>query len=283
MQVVDRVQELVARVEALDDVHARKTAHELLDALLELYGDGLERIVHALDEAGDPGAKVKDALVSDGVVASLLMIHGLYPVDLETRVNEALERVRPYMDSHGGGVEVLGLEDDVLRLRLHGSCDGCPSSASTLELAIKKELEEAAPDLLGIEVEGVVEQQQPSFSGKSLTVVSSAPAAPTAPTWTTLEVDQPEGDGATRASINGTRLLIANVGGTLLAYRDTCASCRSPIVHGELVGGVLTCPSCSSRFALPLAGRLVGGTEPLQLTPIPLLVEDGAVKVALAR
>ena len=278
MELADRVQELVARVEALDDATARATAQELLDAMIELYGDGLERIVHALDEAGDAGAKVKDALVSDGVVASLLMIHGLYPVELETRVHEALERVRPYMESHGGGVEVLGLEDDVLRLRLHGSCDGCPSSASTLELAIKQELEEAAPDLLGIEVEGLVEQKQPSFSGGALPLVSAEP-----PAWTALDVESPEGDKAARATVNGTRLLLANVGGTLLAYRDTCAACRSPLVHGELEGGVLTCPSCSRRFALPLAGRLVGGTEPLQLTPVPLLVEDGAVKVALAR
>lgn len=278
MELADRVQELVARVEALDDATARATAQELLDAMIELYGGGLERIVHALDEAGDAGAKVKDALVSDGVVASLLMIHGLYPVDLETRVHEALERVRPYMESHGGGVEVLGLEDDVLRLRLHGSCDGCPSSASTLELAIKQELEEAAPDLLGIEVEGLVEQKEPSFSGGALPLV-----AVETPAWTALDVESPEGDKAARATVNGTRLLLANVGGTLLAYRDTCAACRSPLVHGELEGGVLTCPSCSRRFALPLAGRLVGGTEPLQLTPVPLLVEDGAVKVALAR
>ncbi len=276
MEVVDRVQELVARVEAFDDPDARATAQELLDALLELYGDGLERIVQVLDEAGAPGAQVKDALVSDSVVASLLMIHGLYPVDLETRVQEALERVRPYMESHGGGVEVLGLEDDVLRLRLHGSCDGCPSSASTLELAIKQELEQAAPDLLGIEVEGLVEQKQPSFSGGALPLVSAEPS------WTTLDVASPGGDRAARATVNGTRLLLANVGGTLLAYRDTCAACRSPLVHGELEGGVLTCPSCSRRFALPLAGRLVGGIEPLQLTPVPLLVEDGEVKVAVA-
>lgn len=277
MEVVDRVQELVARVESLDDPVARETAQELLDALLELYGDGLERIVAALDEAGEAGDALRAKLAEDGVVSSLLLIHGLYPVPLADRVAEALERVRPYMESHGGGVDVLGLEDDVLRLRLHGSCDGCPSSASTLELAIKQELEQTAPDLLGIEVEGLVEQKTPSFSGGALPLVSAEPA------WTTLDVEQPPGDQAARATVNGTRLLLANVGGTLLAYRDTCAACRSPLVHGELEGGVLTCPSCSRRFALPLAGRLVGGAEPLQLTPVPLLVEDGEVKVALAR
>jgi Fe-S cluster biogenesis protein NfuA/nitrite reductase/ring-hydroxylating ferredoxin subunit len=277
VQIADRVSELVARVEALDDAAARETAHELLDALLELYGDGLERIVHALDEAGPAGAEVKEALAADGVVSSLLLIHGLYPVPLAERVQEALERVRPYMESHGGGVELLSLEDDVARLRLHGSCDGCAASASTLELAIKQELEALAPDLEGIEVEGIVEQAQPTFSGTALPVVAAAPA------WTTLDVESPGGDAATRATVNGTRLLLANVGGTLLAYRDTCAACRSPLAHGELEGGMLTCPSCSRRFALPLAGRLVGGDEPLQLTPVPLLVEDGAVKVALAR
>ena len=280
MELAERVQELVVRVEALDDSEARETARELLDAMLELYGDGLERILHALDAAGDQGAKVKDELAADGVVSTLLMIHGLYPVPLEARVGEALDRVRPYLESHGGNVEVVALEDDVLHLRLQGSCDGCPSSASTLELAIKQELEQAAPDLLGIEVEGVVEQPARAFSGKSLQLVSGEPVPPA---WTALEFDRPDGDGAAQASINGTRLLIANVGGTLLAYRDACASCRSPLTHGEIVGGVLTCPSCSRQFALPLAGRLVGGDEPLQLTPVPLLIEDGAVKVALTQ
>ena len=68
---------------------------------------------------------------------------------------EALDNVRPYMESHGGNVELVSLEDGVARIRLEGSCDGCPASSSTLELAIKTALEETAPDLLGIEVEGI--------------------------------------------------------------------------------------------------------------------------------
>ena len=63
--------------------------------------------------------------------------------------------MRPYMESHGGDVELLGIEDGVARLRLEGSCHGCAASASTLELAIKQALRDAAPDLLGMEVEGV--------------------------------------------------------------------------------------------------------------------------------
>ena len=56
---------------------------------------------------------------------------------------EALDSVRPYMESHGGDVELLGIEDGVARMRLVGHCKGCPASEATLELAIKKALEES--------------------------------------------------------------------------------------------------------------------------------------------
>jgi Fe-S cluster biogenesis protein NfuA len=152
--LMQRVQELTERLQAVPDRAAREAGEGLVSAVIDLYGEGLERIVRALDEAGPEAAGVRQALVDDGVVASLLLIHGLYPVDLETRVQEALDGVRPYMHSHGGDVELLGLEDGVARLRLEGSCQGCPASAATLEQALRQALEEAAPDLAGMEVEG---------------------------------------------------------------------------------------------------------------------------------
>src|SRR5919204_4618938 len=198
--------------------------------------------------------RIFDPCARDGVVASLLLIHGLYPVDLETRVREALETVRPYMESHGGGVEILSLEDGVLRLRLEGSCNGCGASASTLELAIKHALDEAAPDLEGIEVEGVVEPRAaPTFPGGQLPLVGSAPG------WTEIDVGGVPGDGLVPFDVAGSRLVVANVGGTLLAYRNRCAGCGGEIDSGELEGGVLTCASCRRPFALTLAGRALGG------------------------
>jgi Fe-S cluster biogenesis protein NfuA len=138
----------------VSDPAAREVGEALVSAIMDLYGEGLERIVRALDEAGPEAEGLRRAIVDDGVVASLLLIHGLYPVDLETRVQEALDGVRPYMHSHGGDVELLSLEEGVARLRLEGSCQGCPASAATLEQAIRQALEEAAPDLVGMEVEG---------------------------------------------------------------------------------------------------------------------------------
>ncbi len=81
-------------------------------------------------------------------------MHGLHPYPVETRVEAALARVRPYLGSHGGDVELLGVDEaGVVRLRLLGSCDGCPSSAVTLQLAVEGAVEDAAPEIRGIEVE----------------------------------------------------------------------------------------------------------------------------------
>ena len=143
---------LAARVEELTaQLEPGGVAEELAGALMDLYGEGLVRIFDAIAEDGSEA--LRSRLVEDGVVASLLLIHDLYPVPLEERVQEALDSVRPYMESHGGNVELLGIEDGVARLRLEGSCHGCAASASTLELAVEEALRATAPDLEGIDVE----------------------------------------------------------------------------------------------------------------------------------
>ena len=277
--LVRRVQELDERLEAVGDSVAREAADELVGTVMDLYGEGLERIFGALADGGSATLAVREQLVNDPVVAGLLLIHGLHPVGLEERVRAALESVRPYLQSHSGDVDLLGLDEGVVRLRLQGSCDGCPSSASTLELAIEQALEEAAPDLAGIEVEGVVEAQ-PVFHGRQLPLA----AAPTStPGWTPLDgLDVLTPDTMNAALVDGVKLVVANVGGTLLAYRNECAGCGGSLDRGDLEYGILTCPGCGRSFQLPLAGRLLGGEESLQLTPVPLLAENGGVKVAVA-
>lgn len=282
-ELVARVEELSERFETVEPV-AREIAEELLAAMLELYGEGLERIFQALAEGGAHTEELRDRLVEDGVVGSLLLIHDLHPIPLEARVREALDSVRPYMESHGGGVELVSLDDDVARLRLEGSCDGCRASASTLELAIRRALDEAAPDLAGIEVEGVVEAApQPPRPLKPLPLLGSEPAPAAAkPFWASLDgLAVAEGELAPW-SVDGRRLVVANVRGTLLAYLDRCAACGDPLVGGELDGGVLSCPSCARRFDLPRAGRSLEPGDPQQLSPVPLLAEDGGVRVAVA-
>jgi Fe-S cluster biogenesis protein NfuA len=141
-----RARELVARIDALlDDVHDV----ELVQALVELYGEGLARIV-----AHDPECVA--GVAGDEVVSYLLLLHGLHPVPVEERVLGALADVRPYLEQHGGDVELLGIDGGVARLRLQGTCNGCASSTATLKLAIEDAIQRAAPDIESVEAEGAV-------------------------------------------------------------------------------------------------------------------------------
>ncbi len=127
-------------------------AEELLRLVSELYGAGIGRVV-ALAEERAPD--LLDAFVEDDLVASLLLVLGLHPKPLETRVADALQEVRPFLASHAGGVELLGVDAEagVVHLRLLGSCDGCPSSAVTLQMAVERAIVEAAPEIIRIDVD----------------------------------------------------------------------------------------------------------------------------------
>jgi Fe-S cluster biogenesis protein NfuA len=139
-------------------------ALEAVQALVALYGEGLARIVARLD------APLVHELAGDELVGHLMLLHDLHPVGVEQRVREALDGVAPYLASHGGGVELLGIEDGVARLALRGHCDGCPSSEVTLRLAVENAIRMAAPELAAIAAEGMVEP------GADTTLVCPLPA-----------------------------------------------------------------------------------------------------------
>jgi Fe-S cluster biogenesis protein NfuA/nitrite reductase/ring-hydroxylating ferredoxin subunit len=274
-QLVARVQELSAQLEAVAEPGTLAVAEELSAVIVQMYGAGLERIVEVIAGEGDAGEQVRDALAADDLVASLLLIHDLYPVPLEERVVQALDKVRPYMESHGGDVELLGIEDGVARLRLQGSCKSCSASSATLELAVRQALEEMAPDLLGMDVDGLPDPEEEVLSGMALPMLQTR-------AWFDVDgVGALAPDALASAEVAGVPLVIGNVEGTLLAYRNTCVSCGGALDGGALVAGALTCPGCGRSFFLPRAGRSLDD-DGIQLEPVPLLRENGSVRVALA-
>ena len=200
---------------------------------------------------------------------ALLLIHGLHPDSLETRVRAALDKIRPYLQSHGGNVELISLENDVARLRLQGTCKTCPSSLATLELAVRQSVEEACPDLMGFEVEGVAPLPNP---GPRL--------PPEAPRWTLVEGLGPFPEGSLRGlEVAGVPVLICKARGCLYAYRDVCPACNQPLAHGKLADEILTCRQ-GHRFDVHHAGRGCDSPD-VHLDPLPLLAQGETVKVSV--
>ena len=148
----DRIETLFDQLRVSADPRTFDQAEELLRLVTELYGAGLARVVELLQVEAP---ELLTVLVDDELLGSLFVVHGLHPQDLATRVAAALDSVRPFLQGHGGDVELLELDEAVgaVHLRLLGSCDGCPSSAVTLRTEVERAIAEAAPEILTIDVE----------------------------------------------------------------------------------------------------------------------------------
>jgi Fe-S cluster biogenesis protein NfuA len=164
----DRLQEL----ERLGDPAVQARVREVVQALLDLHGEGLGRILGHLESAGAAGAAALEACARDDVIGGLLLLHGLHPLDLESRVLQALDDVRPRLRAHHGDVELIGVADGVVRLRLLGSCHGCASSAVTMKQTIEQAVLGRAPDAVALEVEGAVDEPLTTADGRPLVVLS---------------------------------------------------------------------------------------------------------------
>ncbi len=296
----DRINTLL-EASAAGGAVARERAEELVRLVADLYGAGLERLLTVLHEAGHLDDEVLATLAADDLVSSLLLVHDLHPYGVLTRVEQALEGVRPYLGSHGGDVELLGISDEgVVRLRLLGSCDGCASSAVTLKLAVEGAVEAAAPEVVGIEVETPI----------ASTEVAAGPVIAVDSLWSRLEPARGAGrlnpgrqgsswetvtglaalsDGeVTTLDVTGTPVLGCRIGTDLYAFVGRCDRCGDPMADatlGRLLGGVtgdaaLRCSACGTHFQVRRAGACLESPE-LHLDPLPLLVDSGTVSVAV--
>lgn len=257
-----RIQALIEQVESVPDPASRQLMGDCLASLLEIYGDGIARIMAHADQA------FREKLATDEVVRALLLVHGLHPIPVERRLAEALESVRPYMESHGGDIELVSVEDGVATLRLAGHCKTCPSSSATLELAVRAAIEEACPDLDGIEVEDMAEPTGHEFH---------LPAG--APQWHILDAAKLNGATLRSLQVDDVPVLICRLGEQRYAYRDHCPACNAPLRGGSLADAVLSCPE-GHRYDIRRAGASLDQPA-LHLDPLPLVAYGGGVKVAV--
>jgi Fe-S cluster biogenesis protein NfuA/nitrite reductase/ring-hydroxylating ferredoxin subunit len=310
--------ETLLNASSVNGAAARERSEDLVRQLTSLYGEGLARVLQILDAATVLTPAMWEALLADEVVTGLLLIHGLHPHDLQSRVESALESVRPYLGTHGGDVELLEVTDEgVVSLRLLGSCDGCPSSSVTLELAVESAVEAAAPEVTSIQVT--------SGSASAAGGASGAPVAPVIPISALRSRigDAPENGATSRSgagtgvhwaavpelaeltpgevggfSVSGVDLLVCRIGTDLFAFADQCPRCLSSMAGAHLerraghpVGsGVLVCPACGSHYDVRAAGAGIdvaegsgtfGNTHGLHLAPFPLLLRNEVFSVAL--
>lgn len=277
------IEELVQRLETATDPAARAASQELVRALMELHRVALERTLAIIQRNGAAGDTIVEQLAREELVASVLLLYDLHPVDLETRVRGALEKTRPYLKSHGGNVELVAIEEPgIVRLRMQGSCHGCPSSAVTLKLAIEQAIHEAAPDVHAIVVEGQTDAPHPAAPVLvALAAAQGNGAAEVEDAW----LDVPElglmaSPSMRRADLEGREVVFVRMDETLYAYGARCPECDTDLRGAVLEERMLSCPGCGQAYDVVQAGRSPDRAD-LHLEPFPLLTRNGRTQVAL--
>ncbi len=275
----DRIEELLEQLETSLDGRDFEQVQDVISLVTELYGGGLARI---LELAGEDTA-LRERLAEDDLVASLLVLHDLHPLDLDARVHHALESVRPYLGSHGGDVEIVSIDGaaGVVTLQMLGSCDGCASSSVTLELAVQRAIEEAAPEITRIDVVGGPDDPAPGGPVATPVSLGRKPQhdAPTMAPIYGLRALAPGRVGP--LEIEGVKLIVCRVGPQLYAYRSACPACASALDTATVEGPVLRCSVCGAAYDLPRAGRSLDG-DSTHLDPLPLVEDGGEVRIAVS-
>ncbi len=300
-ELIGQLGALVAELEQHPDTEVREKTLDLVQIILKLHGEALRRVLATFESLPLKG-EIYSRLLGDEIIRAILTIHDLLPEELGARVAKAVEELRPFLISQGCDVKLLGVDDGRALLRLMRSGKGAPPVAA-LKLEIEKVLDVAAPDLLGIDIEGVAEQIEATAKAAAmLGALITPPRGETPPPAKLVQLKRARPDTAnvsgpwvsvvralgfedgqfkivSYAEIN---LLVCKLDGEFYAYHNACAAGPGGALDDALFDSpVLTCPCHGYSYNLRRGGACVERPE-LRLKSLPSKVEDDKVKVALS-
>ncbi len=160
---MQRIGGLVQEIESIADPAARAATRDLVQSLMDLHGAVLEKTLDIVADAGEEGLNIIDRLGRDSLVSSVLILYGLHPEDIETRVVKTVDRVRSQLRKQGCEVELLGVNDGAIRLRVETGSHTCGSTAKTVQATLEETIYDAAPDLTSLVIEGLEEKPASGF------------------------------------------------------------------------------------------------------------------------
>jgi len=171
---MQRIGVLVQQIESIADPAVRATAKNLMQALMDLHGAAIEKTLDIVADAGEPGMNIIDRLGRDSLVSSVLILYGLHPEDIGTRVMKAIEKVTPTLRKQGCEVELLGVSDGAIRVQVETGSHSCGSTAKTVKDTLEGALYDAAPDFTSLTIEGLEDKPSTGFVGLDKLMGSSA-------------------------------------------------------------------------------------------------------------
>lgn len=273
-KLAEKVDTAMSEVRKLD-AQAQKQALALKTAIEEFHRVGITQIVKKLK--GDPrGKELLFELVDEPTVYALFAMHGIVRADVTTRANRVIDGVRPYMQSHGGDVELVRIEGDTAFVKLHGACNGCSMSAVTLRETVEEALFGQISELKRLEV-------VPNDPGPALISLDSLQVVIEDSGWIEGPVVEAVAQGTLyRLDVDQESYVIVNLENKLSVFENSCAHMGLPIDGGLLdcENGTLTCPWHGWCYNAS-SGECLTAPQ-AQLEPLPLRITNGRIWIRTA-
>ena len=152
---IQRIGELVSELENIADAELRTRAKALVQLLLDLHSAGIERMIEIVAKNDDSRQRTIDDLGNDPLVSSLMVLYGLHPLDFESRVAQAVEKISPRVRKGGGELHLISSEGGVVRVHVQVTGHACGSTGKTIEKMVEDALYEAAPDIDELIIDGL--------------------------------------------------------------------------------------------------------------------------------
>ncbi len=274
-----------------------------LETLVEtLERDGDERalmLLELIDAIHRPALQlITSGEVDHPVAAAVLSMYDLGPMEERMQVEEALDEVRPYIESHGGALELLDVDDGVVHVQMSGSCSGCAASAITLRRGVEEVLRlryDAFKEVVAHEPESA-DAEENGGGGADLLQIEQHNGGDGGGGGQLLQIDGlkrpvfvdvgtldelPPGK-LKAADVQGKSILLANVDGEPYAFKNVCpVDGRSPLDGGRLTNGVIVCPWHNCAYDARSGKRADDEPGQSALAVVPIAVRDGALQVAV--
>jgi Fe-S cluster biogenesis protein NfuA len=159
---VRQLGKLITQFDQMPEGPPKTACKQLVQLLMDVHGAGLDRIMEIVFESDGPGPAIVDKLGNDTITSSLLLLYSLHPQELETRVQQAIDRMRPRLRKLSCGVDLAGIVEGAVQVRVAVAGHNCGSSSKDIRAIVEEGVFECAPDVASLEILGL---EEPSNSG----------------------------------------------------------------------------------------------------------------------
>jgi hypothetical protein len=189
---IERLSELIADFGLLPDSPVKAKAEAVLQLLMEVHAQGLARVLEITSRGEAAGDALIAQLGRDDVAGALLLLYSLHPEDLESRVQSAVERMRPQLLVRGCDVAFERMDDRRVRLRVIKKDEARGSRSRDVRTIIENAVFELAPDVSAIEIVGLESLDSSGFVAlETLLATASAPSSRVSRELSTASLGRP--------------------------------------------------------------------------------------------